>query len=217
MTYDEGASVLAIRDSDDTTLYVYGEGVYVGDRLRPGAAWPCSPDDYRDDGRGGHQERRRADRGARFVHFYDLSVEANPDIPPKKDRETMIADLLVEREQPLDDRVRELWEGQREPVHLPGLRRHRLGLPVLVGSAGPRRHQVPAGPDPAGPGAGAGRQREVAGMMRLTYDSGTGDGYTVWEKTLEEFLTPNGTESLLVWMLRELQARGAYFRLESIE
>jgi hypothetical protein len=52
-------------------------------------------------------------------------------------------------------------------------------------------------------------------MMRLTYDAGTG-GLTVWEKDIDEFAVPNGEEPLLIWMLRELQARGAYFKLESI-
>jgi hypothetical protein len=52
-------------------------------------------------------------------------------------------------------------------------------------------------------------------MMRLTYDAGTGD-LTVWEKTVDEFAVPNGTEPLLIWMLRELEARGAYFRLENV-
>lgn len=44
-------------------------------------------------------------------------------------------------------------------------------------------------------------------MYRLTYDSGAG-GLTVWEKSMEELLTPNGNESLLDWMLRETDERG---------
>jgi hypothetical protein len=53
-------------------------------------------------------------------------------------------------------------------------------------------------------------------MMRLTYDPGTGD-LTVWEKDIDEFAVPNGDEPLLIWMLRELEERGAYFKLESIK
>jgi hypothetical protein len=43
-------------------------------------------------------------------------------------------------------------------------------------------------------------------MYRLTYDSGA--GITVWEKTLDELLAPNGSETLLDWMLRESEAQG---------
>lgn len=53
-------------------------------------------------------------------------------------------------------------------------------------------------------------------MYRLTYDAGLA-GITTWEKTMEELLTPNGSESLLDWMLRESDARGSQtFTLEYI-
>lgn len=37
---------------------------------------------------------------------------------------------------------------------------------------------------------------------------------TEWVKTLDELLVPNGTEPLLIWMLRELDARDGDFVLE---
>ena len=54
-------------------------------------------------------------------------------------------------------------------------------------------------------------------LYRLTYESSPGN-LTVWEKTAEELLVPNGaTDSLLDWMLRESDARGnRVFTLECI-
>lgn len=50
---------------------------------------------------------------------------------------------------------------------------------------------------------------------RLTYEAGGGK-ITVWEKTLEELLVPNGDEPLIIWMLRETDARGSRFELERL-
>jgi hypothetical protein len=52
---------------------------------------------------------------------------------------------------------------------------------------------------------------------RLTYEPAPDQDLVVWEKTLEELLVPNGTEPLLVWMLREADQRGLYFALERAE
>ena len=54
--------------------------------------------------------------------------------------------------------------------------------------------------------------------LRLTYEA-AGPEYppTVWEKTAEEFLVPNGDEPLIAWMLRTSAERGSRtFTLEVI-
>lgn len=49
---------------------------------------------------------------------------------------------------------------------------------------------------------------------RLTFESGIGQ--VRWEKTAEELLTPNGSEPLIAWMLRESARQGTALRLEPI-
>lgn len=59
----------------------------------------------------------------------------------------------------------------------------------------------------------------MAGLYRMEYDASTaGDDSmpVVWEKTLDELLTPNGEESLLDFMLRVTDQRGGSFRLTRI-
>jgi len=114
MNYEEGTTVLAIREGDEKVLLVFGEGVYVGDRLRPGAQWPCAQDEYDMIAKVVTAHDDVPIEEHEFVTFYDASVAARPDIPPKKDRETMIANLLAERERPLDERVHDLWRSSNE-------------------------------------------------------------------------------------------------------
>jgi hypothetical protein len=110
-SYQPGSTVLAIRDGDNRVLNVYGEGVYVGDLPRPGTRWPCAPGDYELIAQVITQNDDVPIEEHPFVAFYDAAVaDAGPDNPPKQDRETMIAGLLAEREEPLDDRVRKLYE-----------------------------------------------------------------------------------------------------------
>lgn len=109
-SHDAGSRVLAIRNGEDTTLYVYGEGTYVGDLLRPGATWPCDPDTYEMIREVVTAHDDEPIEGHYFLGFYDASVESQPDQPPLKTREETIAGLLAERERPIDDRVRDLWE-----------------------------------------------------------------------------------------------------------
>ena len=51
-------------------------------------------------------------------------------------------------------------------------------------------------------------------LYSLTFDSGIGE--VTWEKTGEELLAPNGSGSLLDFMLREAEARGSYIELEPL-
>lgn len=48
-------------------------------------------------------------------------------------------------------------------------------------------------------------------MWRLEYDaspSGDGSMPTEWVRELDELAAPNGVEPLLIWMMREAEARG---------
>lgn len=50
-------------------------------------------------------------------------------------------------------------------------------------------------------------------LYRFTFDPGGGIGETTWIRSLDQLLTPNGTEPLLVFMLRELDRTGRGFVL----
>ncbi|HEY5785253.1 MAG TPA: hypothetical protein VIT65_10790 [Microlunatus sp.] len=53
--------------------------------------------------------------------------------------------------------------------------------------------------------------------LRLVYESSPGMEPTVWEKTAEELLVPNGEDSLIGWMLRTSAERNSQtFSLEVI-
>lgn len=50
--------------------------------------------------------------------------------------------------------------------------------------------------------------------LTLLYYAGADDTLPVrWDKTLDEFLVPNGEDCLLVWMLKTLDERGNGFML----
>lgn len=121
--YEIGGTVLAISHTEEGNpapgekrkLFIFGEGVYVGDKPRPGTTWPCSAGDYELIATVVTQNDHLPIEEHPFVQFYDTAVEnAGPDSPPKRDREEMIAGLLAEREVPLDDRVRKLYEASCE-------------------------------------------------------------------------------------------------------
>lgn len=54
-------------------------------------------------------------------------------------------------------------------------------------------------------------------LYRLTYEASPGGEMVVWQKTLDELLVPNGTDSLLVWMLRTAEERGHDIKLEVVK
>lgn len=114
MSYEPGSTVLAVQDGSATVLHVYGEGVYIGDRPQPGTRWPCGTATYELIAEVVTQNDDVPIEEHPFVEFYDYTVtQAGPDNPPKEDRETMIAGLLAELEEPLDDRVRKLYESSQ--------------------------------------------------------------------------------------------------------
>lgn len=53
----------------------------------------------------------------------------------------------------------------------------------------------------------------AARKYRLTYQPTEGME-AQWIKTLDELLVPNGSEPLLVWLLKECDERGLDFKLE---
>jgi len=122
MSYEVGSTVLAISHTENMNpkpgerrkLFIFGEGVYVGDRLRPGVGWPCHPDEFELISTVVTKNDDVPIEEHEFVLFYDRACAAQPDVPPRQDRETMIADLLAERERPLEDRVRDLWEATND-------------------------------------------------------------------------------------------------------
>jgi hypothetical protein len=57
----------------------------------------------------------------------------------------------------------------------------------------------------------------MARRYRLVYKPHPDWEPVVWEKTLDELLVPNGTEPLLVWMLRTADERGLSISLWSME
>lgn len=128
MTYPVGSRVLAISHTEDANpapgekrkLFIFGEGTYVGDRLRPGAQWPPPADEFEVIAQVVTEHDHEPIEEHPFVLFYDAACAANPDVPPKKDRDVMIADLLAGRERPLEDRVHRLWTSTNENpcIHL---------------------------------------------------------------------------------------------------
>jgi hypothetical protein len=117
MSYDEGSRVLAISHTEDhptpgakRKLFVFGEGVYVGDKLMPGKSWPCDEETYEIIAKVVTEHDDEPIEEHYFLGFYDAAVAAQPDVAPKRTREETISGLLAERERPLDDRVRDLWE-----------------------------------------------------------------------------------------------------------
>jgi hypothetical protein len=121
--YEEGQRVLAIRDGGEIVLNVFGEGEYVGDKMRPGSEWPSavSDDDYDAMAAVVTEHHDVPIEEHPWLSFYDVAVEmAGPDNPPSKTREEIMAELEAERKRPVEDRVRELWEAtNKNPcIHL---------------------------------------------------------------------------------------------------
>ena len=53
-------------------------------------------------------------------------------------------------------------------------------------------------------------------LYRLTYQPAPGMDETVWEKTADQLLVPNGTVPLIVWMYQTAAERGLTIRLEEM-
>ena len=108
MNYEVGTTVLAIRDGEDRTLNVYGDGVYVGDFLRPGAEGEVPPVDYQaitvvitDDDATPIEKHP-------LVGFAIAMAEVNGhDV--EEVRAASEANILAERARPVHDRVVELY------------------------------------------------------------------------------------------------------------
>jgi len=107
MSYKEGQTVLAIRDGGDEVLNVYGEGVYVGDRPRPGTQDEPPSDDYEAIAFVLAEEDSVPIEEHRFLVWYDEWVRTGVEV--KQSREEIIAKIGGDRDRPMDERVREMY------------------------------------------------------------------------------------------------------------
>jgi hypothetical protein len=108
MNYKAGTTVLAIRDGEDNTLNVYGEGVYVGDLPRPGSEGEIPDEDYQaitkvittDDA-------TPADKHP-LVEFAVAMAQLN-GLDPEEVRTASVTNIEEERARPVHDRAVELY------------------------------------------------------------------------------------------------------------
>ena len=122
-----GERVVAIKNSDDGNpepgqrrkLYVYGEGVYVGDRLRPGVPLDPSPVDYEVIEQMLTEDDAVPIREHRVVAFV-VAAHAIEGSDSTQAVEDTVARLEADRARPMDERVRELYLGsnQNPCIHL---------------------------------------------------------------------------------------------------
>jgi hypothetical protein len=112
MSYQEGVTVLAMREGDSEKLFVYGVGVYVGDRVMPGTPEEgVPPDDYEAILAVMEEDDIVPIEEHRFVTWYDEFVRDGR--PVTKTRDEVIADIEAQRVRPMADRIRELYLASR--------------------------------------------------------------------------------------------------------
>lgn len=105
--YKVGTTVLAIRNGDAEKLFVYGEGVYVGDRMMPGTPEVTPIEDYETIAEVLAEDDRPPVEEHRFLVWYDDWVRQGVEVT--KTRAEVIATIEAERNRPLDERVRDLY------------------------------------------------------------------------------------------------------------
>jgi hypothetical protein len=112
MSYEEGVTVLAMREGDSEKLFVFGEGVFVGDRLMPGTPEEgVPPDDYEAISAVLEEDDLVPVEEHRFVVWFDEWIRDGR--PVKKTREQVIAEMETERARPMAERVRDLYLATR--------------------------------------------------------------------------------------------------------
>jgi hypothetical protein len=108
-SYEPGSHVLAVRnaDSETNTLYVFGEGTYVGDKIRPG--WPEEPSDV--DRKMIEETLQNADPVAQLKAVLDEFLNRNEitheDYAARL--ATAEAQYTVEKAKPMEERVKQYW------------------------------------------------------------------------------------------------------------
>ena len=107
MSHEVGSTVLAIRNGGDGVLNVFGEGVYIGDRPRPGTQDEPPSDDYQAIATVLAQEDATPIEEHRFLVWYDEWVRNGVEV--KMTREEVITKIGGDRERPMDERVREMY------------------------------------------------------------------------------------------------------------
>jgi hypothetical protein len=111
MSHEIGSTVLAIRDSSKETAFLFGEGVYVGDRLMPGTPEVTPPDEFEVIAEVLASDDRVPVEEHRFLLWYD--DWAAKGIEMGKSREEVIAKIEADRERPIGPRVREIYLSSR--------------------------------------------------------------------------------------------------------
>jgi hypothetical protein len=111
MSHEVGSTVLAIRDSNKSTVFLFGEGVYIGDRLIPG-----TPDEVPTEDADAIRMVIAEDDAViaeehRFVQWFDDWVRKGVEVT--KTREEIIGSIEETRARPVEDRVRELYHATR--------------------------------------------------------------------------------------------------------
>jgi hypothetical protein len=111
MSHEVGSTVLAIRDSNKDAVYIFGEGVYVGDRLMPGTPETVPEEDDAAIRAVLAEDDALPIEEHRFVVWYDDWVVKGIEVT--KTREEIIAGIEASRARSIEERVRELYESAR--------------------------------------------------------------------------------------------------------
>jgi hypothetical protein len=111
MSHEVGSTVLAIRDSNKETVFLYGEGVYVGDLPMPGTSDVVPDEDVEAIRAVLAEDDAVAIEEHRFVLWFDDWVTKGVEVT--KTREEIIAGIEATRTRPIEDRIRELYLASR--------------------------------------------------------------------------------------------------------
>jgi hypothetical protein len=110
--HEIGSTVLAIRDSNRDTVYIYGEGVYVGDRPMPGTPDDHVPlSDYDVISSVLVEDDMVPVEEHRFLVWYDEWVAQGVKV--LRTRAEVIAGIETDRAKPMGERVRKLYLDSR--------------------------------------------------------------------------------------------------------
>ena len=111
MSHEVGSTVLAIRDSNKETVFLYGEGVYVGDLPMPGTSDVVPDEDVEAIRAVLAEDDAVAIEEHRFVQWFDDWV--NKGIRTTRTRAEVIDGIEATRTRPIEDRIRELYLASR--------------------------------------------------------------------------------------------------------
>lgn len=109
MSYEIGCTVLAVRDGSASSMNVFGEGVYIGDRIMPGHGTEPSEIDREAILQVITEDDAVSPEESRLTAFsVDVAEAHGHDV--EEARTASIATIKRERAKPLEVRIQELWE-----------------------------------------------------------------------------------------------------------